>query len=508
MILAGVLAALCCIGLLLVSSLIPQESITYHAKVSSDYYSSHILFENQIENQSATKRDNYADCISSCIAFHLGNKEEITMTSSEGELVSVDRSNVWKNILEARYTQEEENVNEGFRRAVYEGADANQTYSRYWHGGAAVIRLLYPLTDISTMRTAMLILGIALTLAWVAYLVFKREYFIAVAYLLGAIAIKAVFAFSCFEYAFVCLMVPVLSFLVYYTVQVKAGDTGTARYTANNSADAAKRPAGLAALRMETIFLIAGILTCFFDFLTAETLTFTIPAFILFVCLEKSTDRPFVIIRGNEKEEGKAGPLKLLLNIGISWMAGYAGMFLLKWLFTLIFLGKEEFLTAMSVAAERSVGAVHETNNLASPTVGIIGRVLRIISNNFACLFGLPDSLNANATWLILIGIAAFIGLLWFFLRKKDDPRTGKNAAAQKRKKDTAFFPVYLILMFLPVVRFLVLSNHAYMHYFFTYRALMSTVTVGTYLFLKTTVLGPLLVPQNRPLPRRNRGSR
>ena len=480
MILAGVLAALCCIGLLLVSSLIPQESITANARVSADYYSSHILFENQIENQSATKRDNYADCISSCIAFHLGN----------------NKSNIWKNVLKARFTQEEENVNEGFRRAVYDGAEANQTYSRYWHGSAAVIRLLYPMTDISVMRTVMLIAGIVLTLAWIAYLVFKQEYFIAVAYLLGAIAIKAVFAFSCFEYAFVCLMVPVLSFLVYYT------------YTANTSADAAKRPAGLAALRMETIFLIAGILTCFFDFLTAETLTFTIPAFILFVCLEKSADRPFVIIRENEKEEGKADPLKLLLNIAISWMAGYAGMFLLKWLFTLIFLGKEEFITAMSVAAERSVGAVHETNNLASPTVGIVGRILRIISNNFACLFSLPDSLNANATWLILFGIAAFIGLLWFFLRKKDEPRTGKNAAAQKRKKDTAFFPVYLILMILPVARFLVLSNHAYMHYFFTYRALMSTVTVGTYLFLKTTVLSSLLTPQHRPLPRRNRGSR
>jgi LPXTG-motif cell wall-anchored protein len=486
MIIAGVLAALCCIGLLLVSSLIPQESITANARVSADYYSSHILFENQIENQSATKRDNYADCISSCIAFHLGNKE----------------SNIWKNVLEARFTQEEENVNEGFRRAVYEDAEGNQTYSRYWHGSAAVIRLLYPFMDISAMRIAMLIAGIALSLAWIAYLVLKREYAIATAYLLGTIAIKAVFAFSCFEYAFVCLLVPVFSFLVYFILQERANAP------ANASEDAAKRPAGMAALRMETIFLIAGILTCFFDFLTAEILTFTIPAFILFVCLERAKDKPFVIIRENEKKDSKGGPLKLLLNIAVSWMAGYAGMFLLKWILTLIFLGKEEFMTAMSVAAQRSVGAVHETNNLASPTVGIVGRIVRILSHNFACLFGLPDSLNANATWLILIGIAAFIGLLWFFLRKKDDTRTGKNAAAQKRKKDTAFFPVYLILMITPVVRFLVLSNHAYMHYFFTYRALMATVTVGSYLFIKTTVLNSLFVLPNRPLPPRNRGAR
>ena len=120
MIIAGVLAVLCCIGLLLVSSLIPQESIAANAKASADYYMSHLLFETQIENQSATKRDNYADCISSCIAWQLGNRTPVTETAPDGGADAVnDRSNIWTNILEARYTRgEQENVNEGFYQAV------------------------------------------------------------------------------------------------------------------------------------------------------------------------------------------------------------------------------------------------------------------------------------------------------------------------------------------------------------------------------------------------------
>ncbi len=466
MIIAGVLAVLCCIGLLLVSSFIPQKSIEKNAKQSSDYFLANPLFESLTKNQSSTKRDNYADCISADIAWQLGN--------------GTTDSNVFERVLEARYTQEAwENVNSGFHRAVYEGAEANRAYSRYWHGNAAVIRLLYPVLNVTQMRIVFMVLGIVLTLAWTAYLVAKKEYVLAIPYLLGAFAIKVVFSYLCFEYAFVSLLVPVFSFLA-YRVATNIRNRKEGRL-----------------LRPVTLFFLAGILTCFFDFLTAETLTFTIPAFVFFFCLEKKEEKPFVITTDSSKEGSEKSPFKMFLSIGFGWMAGYAGMFLLKWLLTLIVFGKEEFVLSLQVAAERSVGAVHETQNLASPTVGFAERVLRIISRNFACLFGLSDNMSMTAVWVVLGGIVAAVVLLWFFLRKSSKEK-------QKGKKATSFFPVYLILMLLPIGRFLVLSNHAYMHYFFTYRALMITVSAGAYLFIKTTVVSNLFTRQNPP----RRGSR
>lgn len=454
MLIIGVLAVLCCIGLLLVSTLIPQKLTEGNAKKSADYYSSALLFENMINGQEATKRDNYADCITSSIAWHLGRE-------------SSDTPNVFLRILKAEYTQGQiENVNEGFRRAVYENAKPNRTYSRYWHGNAAVIRLLYPITDISGMRIFFFVLGLLLTLLFILYLVIKKEYILAVSYLAGLVAIKAAFSFLCFEYSFVNLLVPVFSFLLYRAAE-KYEDDGMVRK-----------------IYPQTLFLLAGILTCFFDFLTAETLTFTVPAFVFFAAMEKKQSRP-------------KKPLRLFFSTGFSWLIGYAGMFLLKWILALIFLGSKEFALSVSVAAERSIGAVHETQNLASPTVGFAGRILGIFSRNFACLFGLSGKVGERAAWVIMLGIFAGIALLWFFLRKN----TKGYKYIQKGKKEASFFPVYLMLILLPIGRFFALSNHSYLHYFFTYRALMISVTAVVYLFIRSTVVSNLFILPN---PRRD----
>jgi hypothetical protein len=41
---------------------------------------------------------------------------------------------------------------------------------------------------------------------------------------------------------------------------------------------------------------------------------------------------------------------------------------------------------------------------------------------------------------------------------------------------------IFLLLGVLPYLRYLALSNHSYMHYFFTYRAQMVTVLAAFYL--------------------------
>ena len=478
MIIVGVLAALCCAGLLLVSSLIPQDIVETNARESAKYFKEHMLFDNQIGTQDDTKRDNYADSITSCIAWHLGNKEAIE--------AAPNRSNPFIRILEARYTQEDgENVNIGFDRAMNENASANQTYSRYWHGGAALVRLLYPTFSVTEMHSLFLLLGMALTVFWIVYLVVRKEYPLAIAYGIGAIAVKLVFAYTCFEYTFVLMLTPIISFLVYLTYDTEPG------LLPKPENERKKK------LSPESIFLLAGILTCFFDFLTAETLTFTLPAFVMLAQLQKATNKPYTIRREGETV---VVPWKKLFNAALAWFAGYAGMFALKWILVLIVLGKEEFMTAMTVAAERSIGEVHQTLNMASPTVGVFTRIKLILLRNFACLFSLPNSLSEIQVALILAGIICVIGLLWFFLRKKPDKEKGK--------KTNVFFPLYLAVALLPVIRFFVLSNHAYQHYFFTYRALMATVAVLVYVFIQTTVLSQLLNPPRQNPRRTRRGAR
>ncbi|MBR4581354.1 MAG: hypothetical protein IKO32_08980 [Lachnospiraceae bacterium] len=471
-IITGVLAAFCCIGLLLVSSLIPQDKILKHAEESALYFESKELFEYMVPKQDAVKRDNYADCITFDIAYHLGNTKQIEGT---------DRSNAFVRILEARYTRDEdENVDDGFKRAVTEGAVGNQTYSRYWHGGAAVVRLLLSFFDVSRMRVLFFVTGILLNLAWVVYLVIRKDFLLAISFLCGITAGKILFGYTCFEYAFVCLFVTVFSFLVYFAMQGEKGP----EIVSNE----AKRK-GI--LPVEALFLSAGILTCFFDFLTAETAVLTIPAFVAVYCLENRKKSPFTVKYSSAKDEKKESPWIFLLRIALCWFVGYALMFGLKWGLSALVLGPEEAASAFTSVAERTVGDVHETLNLASPTVGFAKRVEMIFLRNFSCLYSIPNDTKTSVSTIIILGIPMILYIIWFFFRDKE------NIHEKKGKKDFSFLPLYLVIALIPVLRFLVLSNHAYLHYFFTYRALMADAMIFTYIFLQTTILSNLL--QLRP---------
>ena len=456
----GVLAAACCIGLLLVSALIPQKAVTKNTEKSALYFSAKELFEIMIKNQDAVKRDNYADCISTGIAYHLGNSEPI-----EGS----NRKNPFIRILEGRYTRDEgENVDEGLRRTIREGAPANKTYSRYWHGGAAVIRILLPLMDISAMRVLFFVIGMLLNLVWITYLVFRREYIMAISYLMGIIFGKILFGYACFEYAFVCFLIPIFSALIYTSVR--------------------RSQEGKKSIPAEGLFLTAGILTCFFDFLTAETAVFTIPAFIAFVCMDSKKTKPFIIRTENDKKN--KSPWLFLFRIAAFWFFGYAGMFGLKWGLNALFLGREEAMRAFSSVAERTVGEVNETLNAFSPAVGFAKRLEGIFVHNFSCLCGIPNNTSQSATILILLGTPAILYIIWFFFRKKELLNSLQN---EKGKKEFSLFPIFLVIAFIPILRFVILSNHSYLHYFFTYRALMVDVMILVYIFIRTTILSDLL---------------
>ena len=71
------------------------------------------------------------------------------------------------------------------------------------------------------------------------------------------------------------------------------------------------------------MFILSGVLTCFLDFLTAETLTFTIPVILLLMLWEQ------------ESASLKTQVLRLI-KWGCAWLGSYAAMFAIKWLLVLM----------------------------------------------------------------------------------------------------------------------------------------------------------------------------
>lgn len=425
-ILCSMASIIICIVLLFLTSLIPQSVLQKNMEKSAEYYSNHQMFDHVIDFMFLSRQDNYADCILTNIIYH------------------IDQSDLSHSVLRAPYyNPEDESVTESFSYAVNHKVNANVDYSRYWHGSMVVLRPLFVLFDITGVR---LVLGIVILIltVWFEILLFKNRYsYFGICYALGLLLVSVWMCAFCIEYAmpFVVMSVelPVLFLLLTKSFN-KTGKTTV------------QRPE----LVLWTVLSCAGIVTAFVDFLTTETITFTM-AYVLYLIIKE---------RFRQMKSLKEECL-CFLKSGIIWFCSYAFMVLLKWMISLVVLGKEAFFAALNQAALRINGDATLGNVIGAETVSDFERVSGALWRNIGCIFPFKDEMSLKGTllYVLLIGIVAFC--IWYLFRKK---------------RESCLNKMLLIVSVLPFLRFLVLNNHSYIHFFFTYRALLVGVVVLLYL--------------------------
>ena len=180
------------------------------------------------------------------------------------------------------------------------------------------------------------------------------------------------------------------------------------------------------------VFLLSGMLAAYLDFLTTETLTLLLPLLLLIAI-----------------EERKGMVRKNILR-GCAWIAGYILTWLAKWVIAAIVLGGNVLPSIMENAQERIGGSIGVS--LPEYLIGAIVRNVRCLfpfQYGIACIFG-------------GIALAVFVAY-WIFVYRN-------------RGADRTYILVLLLLAAVPLLRFLVLRNHSYLHYFFTFRALTASV--------------------------------
>ena len=79
--------------------------------------------------------------------------------------------------------------------------------------------------------------------------------------------------------------------------------------------------------KINILMFITGIMTCYFDFLTTETLTFSVPILLIFMKRNK-----------NKEIENIWKEIKPILLWIILWLIGYASMWAMKWALSSIIL--------------------------------------------------------------------------------------------------------------------------------------------------------------------------
>jgi len=174
------------------------------------------------------------------------------------------------------------------------------------------------------------------------------------------------------------------------------------------------------------LFFTLGSLTAYTDFLTTETITCLLPLVLVLLADSKSN----------------------YIKSGLLWFSGYSTTWFSKWFLYSVFTGKNGLTDALAQTAYRTGGEVAADGLFAQ----IFGALLR----NLRCLF--PFSLFKDpAGSVISVVVLICIGMVYFLIKKQ--------------KNMPSIVPVLWLIGSIPYIRYAFLSNHAFIHYFFTYRA-------------------------------------
>ncbi len=388
------------LGLLVLAAKIPRQWIEKNAERSAEFfYQEEEMFPLLLPPLSGSRMDHYADVILTSIAYQL--KEDHPFTS----------------VMEASYYyRSDREENENFYESVRQGYLANQQYLRYWHGSLVLLRPLlvfFPIPKIYHFHAVVLFL---LLLGLCFQLIRMRELTA-----LGAFLTSFVFVFGwlvpfSLEYTWVMLLMLICSNLMVF-------------YISRGKKEIPFR-----------LFFLAGMITNYLDFLTAETLTLLVPLLL------------WMYLGRKEERFSYRQPAKAV----ILWGIAYCLTWMAKWGLAALILQKNILPYISSHVAERMGG-----------DLGIgMGRYLwGAVIRNLRCL--LPFAFGDSG---YVVGILLFlVGSYLIFVYRKE-------------KVEAERIVVYAVLGGIPFLRYLVLHNHAYLHCFFTFRAQMAGIMAGIFL--------------------------
>lgn len=302
-----------------------------------------------------------------------------------------------------------------------ETVEANTEYARYWHGTAGLMRILHLFMDVNQIKILGLCLALLLAVSVVIMLIKDKKASLAAGFLLslGAVEVWKIRLSVEYQPAFVlCFLMCAL-----YLLEEKKGNH-----------------------RLTVLSIVSGVMTAFFDFLTTETIVILVP--LILVVLVRSMD-------------GRLEPFKKslawLVSCGLAWVLSYGATFVTKWTLSSIVTGKNQFQVAFMSVEERIAGGVEDVI-----PGGAIGQSVYALVSNISVLFGAESRVDWSLTIIGTILFAGAVLSVWYLFLKKDRDKTATG--------------LLMILGGVVFLRYLVLGNQSYLHSFFTYRALISTI--------------------------------
>lgn len=279
-----------------------------------------------------------------------------------------------------------------------------ETYPRYWHGYLVILKPLLLFFDVSDIRVFNMFLQFCLLL-YIIWLMMRRGLggyllpFTVPVLLMNPLTIPLSFQFSTVSY--------IMLFSVIATLQKKSWSF----------------------LQQMFFFLVIGIATAYFDFLTFPLIGLYFPMIFLLM-----------------REESWKDSLRLVIAGSVSWIMGYAGMWGGKWLIGSIITGHNILRNALSKAGK------YTSMRYSGETLSHI----QIIFKNIQVLMKYP---------ILILAVGLLIYYIW-------------HIAKQGKAHKIAVIECvpFAVIAFAPICWYIAAGTHSYIHYWFTYRELCVSV--------------------------------
>lgn len=348
-----------------------------------------------------------------------------------------DKEHLLTSVMRSSYYHVDyHNENQNLLDAVTNDYAPNQQYLRYWHGSNVVVRLLLLVFTINQIYLINGVLLIVLLVWLIIIMIRKKMYVPAVGIMVGMIMTSSWFVPFSLEYIWTYYLMFIMSILC---VKLAFSDRWN---------------------MVGYCFMVVGMVTNFMDFLTTETLTLLVPLLLVtWIDINIQKKHAFPIIVKNS-----------MLHI-FRWGIGYAGMWMMKWGIASVIL-KENVMP-------------YVTEHIAERTTGNTGFGIRYmlgaISSNIKCLFPFEYGDLGEIIGFVLLGIVFYIGYVYH-----------KNIIFWERVL------LYGTIGCIPYIRYLILSNHSYLHDFFTYRAQVVTLLAFVLILVEVVEWGWMIHANER----------
>ncbi|MCH5341850.1 MAG: hypothetical protein J1E01_10310 [Acetatifactor sp.] len=276
-------------------------------------------------------------------------------------------------------------------------------YSYYWHGYVTLLRPLLLIFDISSLRMFNCMCQLALLTVLLLLIGREKGFPYAAMLLTSYFLLMPMALFMALQYSWV-FYVAAISTLVLLK----------------------KKDFLFSGKRIIYFFIIVGMFTSYFDLLTYPLFTWGMPL-VWWLVMEDTYDK-------------RTGWCRKVVISGLSWIAGYAGMWMLKWSMASIVLKRNIYQSAIDEVLFRS-GTTGEMENYQ------LADRLRVFYTNWMHY--------EHVVFVILLVIWA---LYWAWKSLRHGWRCSPKGHA------------YLLIGLSSFVWYFVLVNHTAVHHHFTYR--------------------------------------